>query len=104
MSDRLQGEPDDAQIVHRADLKRYELHVDGFVRGVADYRIAREENGRVVFTHTEVDVPLRGKGYSDALVRVALDDVRASSKRAGATCWFVREFVDEHPGYADLFA
>jgi uncharacterized protein len=94
------GQPVDAEVVHRADLTRYELHVDGFLRGVADYR---ERDGRIVFTHTEVDVPLRGKGYSDALVRFALEDVRASSKRAGATCWFVREFASEHPEYAELF-
>ena len=93
-------EPADAEVVHRPDLMRYELHVDGSRRGVADYR---ERDGRVVFTHTEVDVPLRGQGYSNVLVRVALDDVRATSKRAGATCWFVREFAEEHPEYAELF-
>ena len=94
------GEPDDADVVHRPDLMRYELHVAGLLRGVADYR---ERDGRVVFTHTEVDVPLRGKGYSDVLVRVALDDLRASSKHAGATCWFVRDFAAGHPEYAELF-
>ena len=76
------------------------MHVDGVLRGVADYR---EVDGRIVFTHTEVDVPLRGKGYSNELVRFALDDVRAASKRAGATCWFVRDYAAEHPEYADLF-
>jgi predicted GNAT family acetyltransferase len=100
VAEPLPGEPDDAAVVHRPDLDRYELHVDGHLRGVADYR---RRDDRVVFTHTEVDVPLRGKGYSSALVRVALDDVRASSQRAGATCWFVREFAEQHPEYADLF-
>jgi predicted GNAT family acetyltransferase len=100
VAEPLPDEPDDASVVHRPDLDRYELHVDGSLRGLADYRHA---DGRIVFTHTEVDVPLRGKGYSNALVRVALDDVRASSQRAGATCWFVREYVDQHPEYADLF-
>ena len=94
------NEPIDATVVHRPDLTRYELHVDGALRGVADYR---ERDGRLVFTHTEVDVPLRGKGYSSALVRFALDDVRASDRRAGATCWYVHEFAEQHPEYADLF-
>ena len=99
--DPVTAEPDDADVVHRPDLDRYELHVGGAQRGVADYR---ERDGRIVFTHTEVDVPLRGKGYSNVLVRFALDDVRASSRRAGATCWFVRDFVNAHPEYADLFS
>ncbi len=100
MAEPLSDEPDDASLVHRPDRDRYELHVDGQLRGVAGYR---RNDDRIVFTHTEVDVPLRGKGYSNALVRFALDDVRASSQRAGATCWFVRDYVEEHPEYADLF-
>lgn len=101
MTEPHADEPADATVTHRPDRGRYELHVDGHLRGVADYR---ERDGRVVFTHTEVDVPLRGRGYSNALVRAALDDVRTSSKRADATCWFVREFAEQHPEYADLFA
>jgi predicted GNAT family acetyltransferase len=91
---------DGVTVVHRPDLMRYELHVDGQLRGVADYR---ERDGRVVFTHTEVDVPLRGKGYGDALVGFALDELRASSRHVGATCWFVREYVEQHPEYVELF-
>lgn len=94
------GEPTDAHVVHRPDRTRYELLIDGQLRGLADYR---EFDGRVVFTHTDVDVPLRGQGYSNVLVRFALDDVRASSKLAGATCWFVADFAEQHPEYADLF-
>ena len=100
MSAATVNEPADATVVHRPDLARYELHVDGALRGVADYR---ERDGRTVFVHTEVDVPLRGKGYSNVLVRFALDDVRASSKKAAATCWFVREFAEAHPEYAQIF-
>ena len=79
-------------MVHRPDRTRYELLIDGKLRGVADYR---ELDGRVTFTHAEVDVALRGRGYSNALVRFALDDVRTSSKLAGATCWFVAEFAED---------
>ena len=101
MSAPTVNEPTDATVVHRPDLGRYELHVDGALRGVADYR---ERNGRMVFTHTEVDVPLRGKGYSNALVKFALDDLRASAQKAGATCWYVRQFAEQHPEYAGLFS
>ena len=90
-------------VVHNEHLTRYELHVDGRLAGVAVYRIDAARDGRVVFTHTEVDVPLRGKGWSDLLVRAALDDVRAAGKQAATTCWFVQAYVDGHPEYADLF-
>ena len=100
MTNSTADDPIDAELVHRPERTRYELLVDGQLRGVADYR---EHDGRVVFTHTEVDVPLRGRGYSNALVRFALDDVRASSKLAGATCWFVAEFAEQHPEYTELF-
>jgi predicted GNAT family acetyltransferase len=94
--------PTDAEIVHRPERSRYELLVGGSRRGVAEYRLDADD-GRVVFTHTEVDVPLRGLGYSDALVRAALDDVRASGGRARAQCWFVRDYAREHPEYTELF-
>jgi len=38
------------------------------------------------------------------LVRHALDDVRAKGRTIVPTCWFVAEFVDLHPEYADLVA
>lgn len=100
MTSPTPDEPADAHVVHRPERTRYELLIDGQLRGVADYR---ELDRRVVFTHTEVDVPLRRRGYSTALVRFALDNVRASSKLAGATCWFVSEFAEQHPEYAGLF-
>jgi len=95
-------EPADADVVRNPALSRWELRIDGEVRGLVDYRV--EPDGRVALTHTEVDHALRGKGFSPVLVSRVLDDVRADGQRAVARCRYVKDFAKEHPEYADLFA
>jgi predicted GNAT family acetyltransferase len=81
---------------------RYEL-VDGggHLLGVADYRIDADV---VVMPHTEIVRDRRGNGLGAELVQAALDDVRASGATVRPLCWYVVEFIDEHPEYADLVA
>lgn len=89
------------QVRHAADRSRYELVVDGEIIGFADYR----DDGRaLVFPHTVIDPAHRGAGNGDRLVQGALDDVRSQGRVIVPSCWFVREFVDLHPDYADLLA
>ena len=86
---------------HDAEQSRYELLQDGRVVGIAEY----VDRGEVlVFHHTEIDARLRGDGLGAQLVRGALDDVRARSRRIVATCWYVADFLDAHPDYGDLRA
>jgi uncharacterized protein len=47
---------------------------------------------------------MRGKGLGAELVRHALDDVRGSGGKVVADCWYVAEFIAEHPEYGDLVA
>jgi len=88
--------------VRRDDAQsRYELVLDGQVVGIAEFR----NNGDcLVFPHTVIDEPLRGRGLGDVLVKGALDDVRARGERVAPTCWFVAEYIDTHREYADLVA
>lgn len=86
---------------HDAVRSRYELLLDGAVVGVADYR---DRGDALVFDHTEIDPARRGHGFGARLVQAALDDVRANGRTIVPTCWFVAEFVDHHPDYADLVA
>jgi predicted GNAT family acetyltransferase len=91
-----------ASEVRRDDERsRYELWFQGRMIGVADYQ---RVNGHLVFPHTEIDAAHRGQGFGEVLVRGALDDVRARGERIEPRCWYVRQFVDEHPEYADLVA
>jgi predicted GNAT family acetyltransferase len=84
---------------NNVDLSRYELLIDGELVGIAEYSVAGDV---VVFPHTEIESSRRGQGLGAQLVQYALDDVRAANRRARAQCWYVREFIAEHPEYADL--
>ena len=83
------------------DEHRYELLEDGERVGVADYRI---EGDRVVMPHTVIDPSRRGEGLAGRLVRAALEDIRDGGRVVVPTCWYVAEYIDRHPEYADLLA
>jgi hypothetical protein len=89
------------EVRHNPESERYELVVDGDLAGVADYRL---DGGTFVFPHTEIDASMRNRGLGAELVRGALDDVRRQGGTVVPRCWFVAQFIDEHPGYADLLA
>jgi len=59
---------------------------------------------RVVIPHTEVVGHRRGMGLGEVLVRGALEDVRASNRHVVPRCWFVAQFIDDHPEFRDLLA
>jgi len=83
------------------DASRYELTVDGKLVGVADYYLA----GTVlVFPRTEIAHRFRGQGLGAVLVQAALDGARGSGHQVVPRCWYVAEFVAEHPEYDDLVA
>ena len=88
-------------VQHNRAASRYELVLDDRVIGVADYERVRDT---VVFPHTEIEVSLRGQGFGAELVRGALDDVRREGGNVVAHCWYVAEFISDHPEYRDLLA
>lgn len=78
---------------------RFEILVDDALAGFTAY-VPRGEV--LVLTHTEVDPGFQGKGVASALIRGALDEIRARGGRLVPQCGFVAAFVDKHPEYADL--
>jgi len=84
------------EVRRNAERSRYELLQDGDVVGIADYV---DDGEVVVFPHTVIDRAKRGRGLGAELVRGALDDVTASGRTVVPACWFVAEFIDEHPEY-----
>jgi predicted GNAT family acetyltransferase len=90
------------QVNHNADRSRYELFVDDQLVGIADYRLRGDDS--VVFPHTEIVPAMRGQNLGAHLVQAALDDVRPTGRTVIPTCWYVAEFIDEHPEYQDLLA
>jgi len=83
------------------DRSRYELVEGEAVVGVAEYDV---QGDTIVFPHTAIDPTRRGRGFGAVLVRAVLDDVRPTGQTVVPTCWFVREFIEVHPEYADLLA
>jgi predicted GNAT family acetyltransferase len=91
-----------AHEVRRNDaLSRYELVIDGEMVGIADFRLDGEA---VVLPHTEVDPRRRGQGLGALLVAGALDDIRHAGRTVVPSCWYVRQYIEEHPDEADLLA
>ncbi|HVF74065.1 MAG TPA: GNAT family N-acetyltransferase [Acidimicrobiales bacterium] len=86
---------------NNVERSRYELYVDDDLVGIADYRI---DGDLVVFPHTEVRHDMQGRGFGAQLVQAALDDVRTEGRRVVPRCWYVAEFVENHPEYTDLLA
>lgn len=80
--------------------RSYDAFVDGEIAGSIVYEHA--EDRRVIFTHTFVTPRFRGRGVGNALVREALDDVRARGLTLTNFCDFVARYIDAHPEYADL--
>ncbi|AEG43037.1 GNAT family N-acetyltransferase [Isoptericola variabilis] len=86
---------------------RYEARVRG--RGPDAGRVIgmlrfREADGVVVMPSTVTDPAFRGHGVAASLTRAALDDARAAGLRVRPDCWYVDEWIDAHPEYADLRA
>jgi uncharacterized protein len=97
----LDADSSSPEVRHNAARSRYEISVDGRLVGFADYRA---DGDTMVFPHTEIEPSMRNEGLGAELVRGALDDVRARGVTVVAQCWYVAEFIDQHPRYADLLA
>ena len=90
----------DNTVTNNEEESRYEARLDGELAGFAEYMLSNE---LITFTHTEVDGKFEGKGVGSALVRGALDDVRASAERKVLpVCPFVKNWIAKHPEYQDL--
>jgi hypothetical protein len=87
-------------VKHNAQSRSYDAFVDGEFAGTLVYEHA--EDRRLVFTHTFVEPQFRGHGIGHALVRGALDDVRAKGGTVTNFCDVVARYINAHPEYADL--
>ena len=93
------AESSSTEVHHNEQRSRYEISLEGRLVGIADYRA---HGNTMIFPHTEIEPSMRNQGLAADLVRGALDDVRARGGTVVAQCWYVAEFIDQHPEYADL--
>ena len=78
---------------------RYELRLRGRLIGLAAYRL---RDGRIAFTHTEVDESLEGRGFGSRLAAAALEDAARQELDVVPLCPFVAYYIEQHPEYKPL--
>ena len=70
---------------------------------MADYRELK--GGSVIeLPHTEVDPSMQGRGLGAVLVKAVLDDLMERDVTVVPSCWYVAQYIESHPDYADLLA
>ena len=87
-------------VCDNAALKRFELEAGGHT-GFLYYRV---DPGKITLMHTEVPPAIGGRGVGSALVRGALEAIRAKGLKVVATCSFVAAYMGKHPEFNDLIA
>ncbi len=91
--------PTELEIRHDEAGGRYVALLDGEPVGLADYT---RSGDTIVFTHTEVDDEVEGRGIGTALVTRALADARRLGLVVVPACPFVGAYVAHHPSERDL--
>ncbi|MCL2489515.1 MAG: N-acetyltransferase [Propionibacteriaceae bacterium] len=87
-------------VVDVPERGRYETTVDGVLAGVCEYQLTPTQ---VVLPHTKVETAFEGRGVGSALVRFAMDRVRADgTRKALPVCPFVAGWIERHPEYLDI--
>jgi len=95
------GTATDAEIVDVPEASRYELRLEGRLVGLAAYR---RRDGRIAFTHTEVDESREGHGLGSRLAAAALEDAGRKGLEVVPLCPFIAHYIEGHPAYQKLVA
>ncbi len=95
------GSVAEAEVVDVPQASRYELRLGGRLIGLAAYR---RRNGRIAFTHTEVDESCEGRGFGSRLAAAALEDARRQGLEVVPLCPFIAHYIERRPEYEKLVA
>jgi uncharacterized protein len=93
------GAAAEAEVVDVPEASRYELRLGGRLVGLAAYR---RRDGRIAFTHTEVDESCEGRGFGSRLAAGALEDARRQGLDVVPLCPFIARYIERHPEYEQL--
>jgi predicted GNAT family acetyltransferase/glutaredoxin len=95
------GDVTETEVVDNPEESRYELRLAGRLIGLAAYR---RRNGRIVFTHTEVDESSEGRGFGSRLAAAALEHARQAGLDIVPLCPFMAHYIERHPEYEQFVA
>lgn len=86
------------EIVDAPEHQAFRLTVDGAPAGELVYRLSAGDPQPVDLTHTEVNEAYAGQGLAGALVRGALQQLRARSPRVRVTasCPYAAHWIGRH--------
>jgi predicted GNAT family acetyltransferase len=87
------------RVVDNPEELRYELWLGdklGDKLG-GEIRYIRDDDGKVVLVHTDVDPSLEGQGLGSVLVKGALDDLHERGIQYRVICPFVAAYLRRHP-------
>jgi predicted GNAT family acetyltransferase len=87
------------RVVEDREDSRYVLYVDGTQAGTMPYCIIE---GRRALGHAEIDGAYCGRGLSEILIQVVLDDLEARQQKAAVCCPAVERYVKQQVKYADV--
>jgi len=73
---------------------RYEVRVGDELGGFTEFE--RDDEGRLVFPHTEIDPAFAGHGLGSTLVGEAMRDAAAQDATVVPRCSFVAKYLREH--------
>ena len=82
-----------------AEKHRFEIDLSDGSVAVAQYAL---DEGKILFTHTEVPSAHEGKGVGSALVRFALASARERGLKVIPICSFFATYIKQHPEEQDL--
>jgi predicted GNAT family acetyltransferase/glutaredoxin len=89
------------EVVDVPAASRYELRLDGRLVGLAAYH---RRDGRLAFTHTEVEESCQGRGLGSRLAAAALEDAGRRGLQVVPLCPFIAHYIERHPEYQRLVA
>jgi predicted GNAT family acetyltransferase/glutaredoxin len=95
------GSAAEAEVVDVPQASRYELRLGGRLIGLAAYL---RRNGRIAFTHTEVDESCEGRGLGSRLAAAALEDAGREGLEVVPLCPFIAHYIERHREYEKLVA
>ncbi len=89
---------DNIQISHLEDQRKFVTIISEH-KGVVEYL---QVANRIIFTHTEVDVALEGKGIASQLAKHVLEYAKEKGYEVMPLCPYIAGYISRHPEYKPL--
>ncbi|WP_291530139.1 GNAT family N-acetyltransferase [Bacteroides sp. UBA939] len=85
---------EDYELIDNEKRHQYELHIKQYIPKI---EYIKSSNGEIYLTHTEVPVPIGGKGIGSQLVEKVLKNIDGQGLKLVPLCPFVSGYIHKHP-------